>query len=186
MNSLFANWYADESGFVISAELILIVTVMVLGIITGMACVQGAIVQEFRDIGAAIRSLDQTYFVSGYRGCLKVTGRTSFTASSGFFNNQIDCDYREIVGGSVISSPVLVSPPVINAPLAAPVLPCPTGISPIPAQQPVLEMVPGRPLPAGTSICPTNDCETGSPVHSSPARAPELPFSPAPQVSPQL
>ena len=35
----------DESGMILSAELILIVTIGVLGLVTGLACVQQAVAQ---------------------------------------------------------------------------------------------------------------------------------------------
>ena len=44
----------DESGFIISAELVLVATLLVIGMIVGMSEVQHAVVQELNDVADAI------------------------------------------------------------------------------------------------------------------------------------
>ncbi|MBS0265407.1 MAG: hypothetical protein JSS02_25960, partial [Planctomycetes bacterium] len=51
----------DEAGAIISAELILVATIVVLGSIVGLASLRDAIVTELADVGAAIGSLNQTF-----------------------------------------------------------------------------------------------------------------------------
>jgi Flp pilus assembly pilin Flp len=70
MNMLRRLW-KDEHGFVASTELILIATILVIGMVVGLATVRNAVVQELGDIAMAIGSINQTY---GYTG---VTGRPS-------------------------------------------------------------------------------------------------------------
>ena len=53
----------DERGFVNSAELILIATLAVLGLIVGLATFRDAVTQELADTGAAIGNVNQSYSV---------------------------------------------------------------------------------------------------------------------------
>lgn len=59
----------DEAGFVVSAELVLIATITVIGLVVGLTEVASAVNQELEDVGAAIGSLNQSYYYSGFSGC---------------------------------------------------------------------------------------------------------------------
>ncbi len=56
----------DESGVILSAEIVLIGTILVLGMIAGLAELQSAVVLELSDLGDAFGSLNQSYSTSGY------------------------------------------------------------------------------------------------------------------------
>ncbi len=51
----------DQSGFIISTELILVATVLVIGLIAGLVTVRDQVVTELGDFAAAISDLDQSY-----------------------------------------------------------------------------------------------------------------------------
>ena len=68
MNKLFAQLYADEQGFIVSGELVLVSTIAVLGLVVGLSEVAGNINHELEDIGSAFGSMNQTYKVSGACG----------------------------------------------------------------------------------------------------------------------
>lgn len=53
----------DERGYVVSTELILLGTIIVIGLIVGLATYRDAVVQEFGDTGAAVGQVDQSYTV---------------------------------------------------------------------------------------------------------------------------
>ncbi len=53
----------DESGAVMSTEIILIATIVVIGAIVGLATYRDAIVQELADTGIAISTLNQSYLM---------------------------------------------------------------------------------------------------------------------------
>lgn len=181
--NVLRTWWRDECGLVLSAELVIILTVVVIGLITGLACLQQAVVAELQDVGAAFRGLNQSYGFTGFRGCPKVWGRTSWTAGSAFYDRQDGClngncsigAGTEIIGGPVVApSPT----PIVPAPRiegAAPCLTCP----------PVIETVPqGQPAPVITNPgCVECQPLRGSPV---PIPAPEIPQGPVPQSLPQL
>jgi hypothetical protein len=56
----------DESGVILSAETVLIGTILVLGMIVGLVELQCAVVAELSDLSSSIRNLDQSYRTSGF------------------------------------------------------------------------------------------------------------------------
>ena len=58
----------DDAGFIVSAELALIATVAVLGLVVGLSEVAYNVNQELEDVGAAVSSLDQSFFASCTQG----------------------------------------------------------------------------------------------------------------------
>lgn len=64
MRSLFAQLLRDDRGFVVSAELILVATVVVLGLIAGLATLRNQLVQELGDTAIATSQLNQGYSYS--------------------------------------------------------------------------------------------------------------------------
>ena len=86
--------FNDEAGFIVSAELVLIDSILVIGLVVGLSEVQHAVVSELNDVGEAIGELDQSYSYSGFskRGY----GKTSASSSgSDFTDNVDDCDRNE-------------------------------------------------------------------------------------------
>ncbi len=92
MKALWNELVENESGMILSAELILVLTIAVLGVVTGLSCVQQAVVSELQDLAMAFRGLNQSYATPSYRGCWKWWGgRTSWSAGSGFINIYDGC-----------------------------------------------------------------------------------------------
>ncbi len=61
----------DENGFVVSAELVLVGTILVVGMITGLSELSFNVNQELEDLGSAVGSINQTYYytlASGQKG----------------------------------------------------------------------------------------------------------------------
>ena len=63
---MFTQFLCDEGGFIISAELVLVATICVVGVIVGLSECQHAINAELNDVGNAIGKLNQSYFFSGF------------------------------------------------------------------------------------------------------------------------
>ncbi len=76
----------DENGFVISAELILVATILVIGLITGLAELSYNVNQELEDVGSAIGSINQSY------GYTMSTGHKGNVFGSSFVDNHDHCD----------------------------------------------------------------------------------------------
>lgn len=87
----------NEAGFIISAELTLVLTIAVIGIIVGLSHVALAVNEELSDIGQAIGSLNQSYSFVGYH-CCKIShceGYTSSVAGSAFHDTGDKCDCND-------------------------------------------------------------------------------------------
>ena len=68
----------DENGFVVSAELVLVGTICVLGMIVGLTELSYGVNEELEDLGSAVGSINQTYYFtlgSGKKG--EVVGSTN-------------------------------------------------------------------------------------------------------------
>ncbi|MDA0285045.1 MAG: branched-chain amino acid aminotransferase [Planctomycetota bacterium] len=65
MQTLALKLLNDEAGFLISAELILISTVLVLGMVVGLSEVSRAVNQELNDLASAFGSVNQSYRYAG-------------------------------------------------------------------------------------------------------------------------
>lgn len=78
MNWIQALW-RDERGAVLSAEVVTVGTVAVLGSITGLSVAANAVDGELKEFGYAIRSLDQSYAFNGHRSCGAYTAGSCFT-----------------------------------------------------------------------------------------------------------
>jgi hypothetical protein len=87
----------DEHGVILSAELVLIGTILVLGVIVGLVELQCAVVAELSDLGDAIGNFDQGYYTSGivsYKG----NGRLkALTRGSAFWDHPDVCDCNQII-----------------------------------------------------------------------------------------
>ena len=59
------NTRKKQGGFVLTSELLLIVTILVLGLIVGMATVRNAVVAEMEDYAEAIGSVNQSFNYTG-------------------------------------------------------------------------------------------------------------------------
>jgi len=54
-----------QAGFIVSAELVLIATILVIGMIVGMVAIRDALTAEMGDVAEAIGALDQSYVDNG-------------------------------------------------------------------------------------------------------------------------
>ena len=93
---MLKNLWIDEAGFIVSAELVLVATLLVIGLIVGLSEVQHAVVQELNDVAEAIGSLNQSYTYTGFFAT-KAGGVTvkSATPGSAFLDRADDCDGNE-------------------------------------------------------------------------------------------
>ena len=87
MTHLLAKLAHDDAGFVVSAELVLVTTIVVLAMLVGLVEVQSGVDQELEDVASAVGSVNQTYV---YRG-LYSAGKSA-NAGSFFVDRFDDCD----------------------------------------------------------------------------------------------
>lgn len=182
MGKLLRGWWSDETGFIVSAELVLVATVGVIGIVAGLSAVSCAVVSEFDDISAAFTALNQSFstptFV-GTCGGLSACKLKSFTAGSAFTDlratQTVALSGATFVGGPMIEAPI-VAPPVVQPP--AP--PCETPVPTVPVAAPCEVR---QPVCVTCVIC-CQPCpvDAGCPVHGTvvPALPPGLQLQPSP------
>jgi len=75
---IFRELWNDEFGVVLSAELVVLGTVGVLGLTTGLSMVSKSVNGELQDLAFAMRSLDQSYALPAQRACGAYTAGSSF------------------------------------------------------------------------------------------------------------
>ena len=83
----------DEAGFIVSIELILIATIAVIGLITGLTAVRDAVVSELSDVAGAVQDLNQCYTFMG------VIGHSAATCGSDYVDETDWCDDAEDTPG---------------------------------------------------------------------------------------
>lgn len=98
---MLMNLLNDEAGVIISAEIVLVLTIAVLAMIVGLTEVAVAVNTELNDVSNAIGALNQSFAFSGF--CSTSNGKLkSFVAGSSFHDMFDDCDRNsscDIVAG---------------------------------------------------------------------------------------
>ncbi len=76
----------DENGFIVSAELVLVGTILVLGMIVGLTELSYGVNEELEDLGSAIGGINQTYYFT------LASGRKGEVVGSTFLDFADECD----------------------------------------------------------------------------------------------
>ena len=89
----FRSLWNDEAGFIVSAELVLVATIVVIGMIVGLAVLRNQVVQELCDVGESIGSVSQSWALSGVsKPCV------AWTDGSGYRDLIDFCQHRQCPG----------------------------------------------------------------------------------------
>jgi Flp pilus assembly pilin Flp len=83
---MWRAFWSDENGVIISAEMILVLSIVVIAVVAGLATLRDAVVTELADVGGAIGSQDQSFVYSG------VVSHSAATAGSTFADADDFCD----------------------------------------------------------------------------------------------
>ena len=101
----FVQLRRDNAGFAISAELVLIATIAVVGLIVSSSALRDSVVSELSDIGGAVQDLQASYEVNGIAG-------HSSTVAGMSFNDGIDfCDSPDDQPGVADNCITFTEPP---------------------------------------------------------------------------
>lgn len=85
---MLKHFWRDDRGAILSTELVLILTLVVIGTTAGLGRLRIAVNSELVDIGNAIGSLNQSFFVPALDLCsCKIS-----IAGSAFLDEPDDCD----------------------------------------------------------------------------------------------
>jgi len=94
MKNLLTRFWRDDAGFVVSSELVLVATILVIGMIAGLTTLRDGVVQELGDVASAFGAVSQTYQYNG------VQGHSGATAGSTYVDQLDFCDVPVDPGGS--------------------------------------------------------------------------------------
>jgi hypothetical protein len=98
----------EETGAIVSAEIMLVATILVIGVIVGLKSVRDSVVTELADVAQAFANVNQSYSYSG------VSGHHAFTAGSAFFDLADFCDTPGLPTDAGNSKCVLICTSVQN------------------------------------------------------------------------
>ena len=74
----------DESGAIVSAEVVLVGTTLVIGSVVGLKSLRDAVVSELADVGQAISNLNQSYNFGGVSGHSANSDGSTFSDTADF------------------------------------------------------------------------------------------------------
>ena len=80
---MMSKLWKDEAGFLVSAELIFVATILVIGLVTGLVAVRNAVTSELTEVGLAIASVDQGYSYNGLSYCGSQSNGSAATDTAG-------------------------------------------------------------------------------------------------------
>jgi hypothetical protein len=80
----------DEHGVILSTEIVIVGSLLVIGLITGVACLQKSVNGELQDLAGAIGALDQSYSFSSFRKAATLGRCCAYTAGSSYSNCEND------------------------------------------------------------------------------------------------
>lgn len=73
VKKLLTSVWSDDRGALIASEFLFVATILVIGIIVGLASVRDAVNTELAELANAILALSQGYSISGQEGCCALT-----------------------------------------------------------------------------------------------------------------
>lgn len=80
---LLKHLWHDDCGAILSVEYMLIYTTLVTGIVAGLTSLRNAVLVELNETARAVVSLDQSYSISGIKGCGGSSGGSAVTDQPG-------------------------------------------------------------------------------------------------------
>jgi len=89
---MLKKFWNDEAGVIVSAEIVLVATILVLSLIVGLSELQSSIVAELSDLASAFGNVDQSYSTSGYVGYKASGGIKARTYGASYYDRADECD----------------------------------------------------------------------------------------------
>jgi hypothetical protein len=91
---LFQKLWQDERGVVLSAEVVMLGTLGVMGAVVGLNAASTAVDEELKEFAGAIRSLDQSYGYMGHQSC------RAWTAGSYYRQQDVQQSLTDLCGNA--------------------------------------------------------------------------------------
>jgi len=86
----------DEAGAIVSAEIMLVATILVIGMVVGLKSVRDSVLTELADVAQAIANVDQSYSYSGVNGHAASSTGSQFVDSADFCDGSVDDDVHDV------------------------------------------------------------------------------------------
>ena len=80
----------EETGAILSAEVMLVASILVIGVVAGLASLRDSVVTELADLAQALANVNQSYSYSGVRG------HHVFNGGGVFVDNTDFCDVASL------------------------------------------------------------------------------------------
>lgn len=90
----FQKLWQDERGVVLSAEVVMLGTLGVMGAVVGLNAASTAVDEELKEFAGAIRSLDQSYGYMGHQSC------RAWTAGSYYRQQDVQQSLADLCGNA--------------------------------------------------------------------------------------
>ncbi|MCE9605096.1 MAG: hypothetical protein K8U03_09380 [Planctomycetia bacterium] len=88
---MLKRFWKEEFGAIVSAEVMLVATILVIGVIVGLKSVRDSVATELADVAQAFGNVNQTYSYSA------TSGHHTFTAGGQFTDAADFCDLPGMV-----------------------------------------------------------------------------------------
>ena len=85
-----ARLWNEETGAILSAEVMLVASILVIGVIAGLASLRDSVTTELADLAQALANVNQSYSFSGTQGHHVFNGGGQFTDNVDF------CDVADL------------------------------------------------------------------------------------------
>jgi Flp pilus assembly pilin Flp len=105
MKTMIRKLWKNEDGFVISIELILVATILVIGLAAGLGQLRDSVVAELADLGNAIGALDQSYGI----GAVQNQAGTSDGSNGTTWTDGVDSSFGDNTYPNLTASGLTVS-----------------------------------------------------------------------------
>lgn len=86
MKVCLGKLWKEEAGAIVSAEIMLVASILVIGVIVGLKSLRDSVVTELADLAQALANINQSYSYSG------VSGHHAFSGGGAFHDNADFCD----------------------------------------------------------------------------------------------
>ena len=84
----------EETGAILSAEVMLVASILVIGVVAGLSSLRDSVVTELADLAQALANVNQSYSYGG------VQGHHVFNGGGAFVDNTDFCDIADLAAGT--------------------------------------------------------------------------------------
>lgn len=90
--SLWNELWRDDRGAILTAEMVMVGSVVVLGSVVGLSAASNAVNDELTEVASALRSFDQSFVIAGQSNC------RAWKAGSYYIQPRVEVALQELCG----------------------------------------------------------------------------------------